>query len=893
MKLQKLNKKKVAFVVILTLVFTLPLIAIGKTALQLASPNQVQSDNNTQNGITKPGIPPGSDWPTYLHDPQRTAATDERVLSPKNAGQLSKLWTFKTGGSIAASAAVVDGTVYVGSWDGYEYALDEMTGNLKWKTFLGITKPDPKCNPPEVGVSSSATVQDGVLYVGGGDAYWYALNAKTGAILWKVFTGDNSPAGGHYNWSSPLLYNGYAYIGVASEGDCPLVPGQLLQVSLSTHQITNTFNMALDGQVGGGVWTSPSVDPTTNSIFVSTGTRELDNQQLTQAIVVLDASTLVLKSYWPLPENEAIGDSDFDTTPILFPDGNGNPLIASINKNGTIYVFNRNNVHAGTVWRKLVAIAGVCPVCELSSVSSNAFAQGTLYVAAGNSTIAGRNYRGSVDALDPTTGAFLWRHGSIDGPIIGALAYANGLVVDGGGPDMEVLDATTGTRLYSYNTKSQIYAAPVVSHGQIFVGSTNGTLYAFGLGTATSSFNTTCVQGWSCQDVGNPVISGRASSSGNTLSVTAGGSGISNKTDQLYLFSKQVSGDTQISARLVSEQLTGGVGGKTQVGLMMRQSSDSGSPYYGAFLTSHTGLVVQYRNSFGDDTIQDIQLPHATFPIYLRIQRTGDQFYTEESTDGGNYILVPGSTANIVMPTTLNSGLAVSSHNAATIETAVYSNVSFAPQGSDPHPPAPTTVCPPPWSCNDIGNPAVPGIHSLSNDVWTIQGSGADIWNASDQFHYIWQNMTGYSSISARVVSFKSPLFHSKVGIMIRQNLQPDSSYYGLFVETQQDGSLSISVENRSTQGIISTQIARTNDPITTPIYLKIVNTANALSAYTSQDGTTWTFINGSAMTTDPTTDAPGITLTLDTNSALAGMAISSHDPNTSASATLDEVILH
>ena len=55
--------------------------------------------------------------------------------------QLSKLWTFKTGGIIAASAAVVEGTVYVGSWDGYEYALDQMTGTLKWKTFLGITIP--------------------------------------------------------------------------------------------------------------------------------------------------------------------------------------------------------------------------------------------------------------------------------------------------------------------------------------------------------------------------------------------------------------------------------------------------------------------------------------------------------------------------------------------------------------------------------------------------------------------------------------------------------------------------------------------------------------------------------------------------------------------------------
>src|SRR6266705_6547583 len=266
MKQRKLNRKKVIFVIVIALIFLLPLIAIGKTVVQRTYSVQTRITQNTQAEMTrtaKPGIPPGSDWSMYLHDPQRTAATDERVLSTKNVGQLSKLWTFKTGGTIAASAAVVGGTVYVGSWDGYEYALDQITGKLKWKTFLGITKPRPVCNPPQAGVTSSAAIQDGVLYVGGGDAYWYALDTKTGAVLWKVFTGDNSPEGGHYNWSSPLLYNGYAYIGIASEGDCPLIPGQLLQVSLSTHQITNSFTMVPDGQLGGGVWTSPSVDPTT------------------------------------------------------------------------------------------------------------------------------------------------------------------------------------------------------------------------------------------------------------------------------------------------------------------------------------------------------------------------------------------------------------------------------------------------------------------------------------------------------------------------------------------------------------------------------------------------------------------------------------------------------
>ena len=116
--------------------------------------------------LFSPLLTTAGDWPTYLHDIQRAAASpDETILSPSNAGQLVKRWSFKTGGAIAASATVVSGTVYVGSWDGYEYALDAATGALKWKTFLGLTT--SSCfSANGFGISSAATVQDGVVYVG-------------------------------------------------------------------------------------------------------------------------------------------------------------------------------------------------------------------------------------------------------------------------------------------------------------------------------------------------------------------------------------------------------------------------------------------------------------------------------------------------------------------------------------------------------------------------------------------------------------------------------------------------------------------------------------------------------------------------------------------------------
>jgi len=435
--------------------------------------------------ILLPLLTTAGDWPSYLHDGQSTAASgDETTLSPSNAGHLSAHWAFKTGGKIASSPTVVNGVVYVGSWDGYEYALNATTGALAWRTYLGVTSA-PNCNPTSAGVTSVAAVQHGVVYVGGGDAYWYALDASTGAVLWKVYTGDNSASGGHYNWASPLLSNGYAYIGIASFGDCPLVQGQLLQVSLSTHQVVNTYNFVPTGQAGAGIWTSPTLDATSNTVYVTTGT-QVGAQPLAQAIVALDAATLALKGSWQIPAAQAISDSDWGTTPIVFDDATGTHLVAAADKNGYLYAYDRADVTAGPLWQQKIGDGGACPQCGGGMASSGAFANGRLYYASGSTTINSSAYPGAVRALNPATGAYLWEHGS-PAVIVPAIAYANGLIVDDPGSTMEVLDAATGAQLYSYTTAGTLWGAPSISNGQIFQGSTDGYVYAFGLSSTKAS----------------------------------------------------------------------------------------------------------------------------------------------------------------------------------------------------------------------------------------------------------------------------------------------------------------------------------------------------------------------------------------------------------------------
>src|ERR1051326_1821921 len=55
------------------------------------------------------------DWSIYLHDPQRTSASNDTTFSPANITSLTKHWTYKTGGIIEGAAAVVNGVAYIGS----------------------------------------------------------------------------------------------------------------------------------------------------------------------------------------------------------------------------------------------------------------------------------------------------------------------------------------------------------------------------------------------------------------------------------------------------------------------------------------------------------------------------------------------------------------------------------------------------------------------------------------------------------------------------------------------------------------------------------------------------------------------------------------------------------
>jgi outer membrane protein assembly factor BamB len=436
---------------------------------------------------TTASVPPAGgspiEWTTYLGTVSRTSASPDTVLSAGTVANLVPRLQMKLGGLIAAQAMVTGGIAYLGAWDGYEYAIDLSLGVVKWKTFLGTTT-TKACDPNTLGVTSSATVDGGLVYVGGGDAYWYALDALTGAVEWKVKLGDNSPQGGLYNWSSPLVWHGSAYIGVASNCDKPLVRGELLRVDLATHAVAARFEAVPGGQTGGGIWQAPAINAATGTVFVTTGNYSKPaTQPLAQSLVALDAVTLAVRSSWQTPPTQSIHDGDWGTTPVLFTDAGGRQLVGAANKNGTFYAFAQDDLAAGPVWLQRIAIGGLCPDCGDGTVSTPAFAGGRLFVAGGKTVVAGQTRIGAVRALDPGNGAVLWER-AFDHAVIPALTWVNGMVVGGIGPDLIVMSADDGSELFTTHTGPETYGAPSVAEGMVFIGSLDGTFWAFGLPSA-------------------------------------------------------------------------------------------------------------------------------------------------------------------------------------------------------------------------------------------------------------------------------------------------------------------------------------------------------------------------------------------------------------------------
>ena len=127
-------------------------------------------------GATWGGLPAAAaagDWTTYGATNARSGFNAaETVITPTTASQLHLAWTTAaqnvTPNLVFSQPVVANGLIYWASMDGYERATNT-SGGLVWQTYIGVTSDSNTGCHYTYGPSSTATVVNGVVYVGGGD----------------------------------------------------------------------------------------------------------------------------------------------------------------------------------------------------------------------------------------------------------------------------------------------------------------------------------------------------------------------------------------------------------------------------------------------------------------------------------------------------------------------------------------------------------------------------------------------------------------------------------------------------------------------------------------------------------------------------------------------------
>jgi len=136
------------------------------------------------------------------------------------------------------------------------------------------------------------------------------------------------------------------------------------------------------------------------------------------------------------------------------------------------------------------------------------------------------------------------------------------------------------------------------------------------------------------------------------------------------------------------------------------------------------------------------------------------------------------------------------------------------------------------------------------DDTIVMGAGGADIWGTADQFRFAYQQLSGNGSIVARVDSLVAADGWTKVGVMIRENLEPGSKHAAVVV-TPANG---VSFLQRTAANAASQQINQTG--LTAPYWVKLTRTGNTFTAQRSADGVTWVSI-----TSDPAASSVDVTL--------------------------------
>jgi hypothetical protein len=166
------------------------------------------------------------------------------------------------------------------------------------------------------------------------------------------------------------------------------------------------------------------------------------------------------------------------------------------------------------------------------------------------------------------------------------------------------------------------------------------------------------------------------------------------------------------------------------------------------------------------------------------------------------------------------------------------------------------------WGVNDVGSVGIPGSGYIDDitDIYTVIGSGTDIYGTADSFAFCNQPLAGDGQVIARVNSVQNTASAAKAGVMIRESLAANSTFAAVVI-TPGEG---IFYLRRLTTGAAVVQT--TVSGLAAPYWVKITRAGNTFNAYSSPDGVSWTSLGSDTISMN-TNVSMGLAVTAKNNS--------------------------
>ena len=306
--------------------------------------------------------PAAGDWPSYNKTLTSERFSDLGQINAKNVGKLRVLCTYDTGtfSSFESGLIMVEGAL-IGTTEYDIFSIDPATCTLNWRTHEDIAAYILPLN-------RGAAYLDGMLFRGTEDGRVFAYDFKTGKGVWETTIAD--PKKGETVPAAPIAWEGLVFIGnaVGEKGGkgrmyaldaktgkivwefylVPKTEGDPVRGAQGTSPLEDSTWKNVPGVPisGGGTWTSTTLDTATGLLYVPGGNPAPDfdisvrdgGNLFTDSVIVLDAKTGAYKNHFKIVPKDW-HDWDVSNPPVLIKTAGGKRLMAVSPKDGYLYGF--------------------------------------------------------------------------------------------------------------------------------------------------------------------------------------------------------------------------------------------------------------------------------------------------------------------------------------------------------------------------------------------------------------------------------------------------------------------------------------------------------------------------------------------------------------------------